>query len=161
MNLRIAQEKDGKDTARHKYSALVVIIGGGIVGITLAIGLAARGVRVALYERASDFYEIGARIAFTGVARQCMAQLNPDIFEGMPRTQAPSPRIRGRSWSGRCTGLATVLALAARESRERRRHALVAALGAYNEVRYSRTQRLVRSSRDIRDNYHRMDASQQ
>ncbi|KAI8946420.1 FAD/NAD(P)-binding domain-containing protein [Xylaria longipes] len=96
----MAQPKEGREAAQHEDSVLVAVIGSGIVGVSMAIGLTARGVRVALYERASNFHEIGAGIAFTGVARQCMAQLSPDILESFMRVSSENQHAYDNYWDG-------------------------------------------------------------
>ncbi|KAI0964940.1 FAD/NAD(P)-binding domain-containing protein [Xylaria arbuscula] len=78
----------------------VAIVGAGIVGLSLAIGLAARNVRVTVYERASDFREIGAGIAFTGVARRCMELLSPDILEALRRVSNENQHKQDNYWDG-------------------------------------------------------------
>ena len=61
----------------------VAIIGGGIVGVATALGLARRNIAVRLYEQAANFREIGAGVAFTTNAQACMAELSPSILEAM------------------------------------------------------------------------------
>ncbi|KAJ2996855.1 hypothetical protein NUW58_g840 [Xylaria curta] len=56
----------------------VSIVGGGIIGLVLAVGLLRRGVRVKVYEQARGFREIGAGIAFTANAIRCMAGADDD-----------------------------------------------------------------------------------
>ncbi|KAI8961032.1 FAD/NAD(P)-binding domain-containing protein [Daldinia sp. FL1419] len=57
----------------------VAIVGGGIIGLTLAAGLVGRHVKVKVYEQAKSFREIGAGMAFTSNAIRCMGLMNPDI----------------------------------------------------------------------------------
>ncbi|KAF2235734.1 FAD/NAD(P)-binding domain-containing protein [Viridothelium virens] len=78
----------------------IAIIGGGIVGVVLAHGLLKRGVRVAVYERALNFHEIGAGFAFTGVARDCMARLSGAVIEAMHRVGVPNKRPFDNYWDG-------------------------------------------------------------
>lgn len=54
----------------------VAIVGGGIGGLTLAIGLHDRGVPVHIYESASKFAEIGAGIAINPAAMGALQRLN-------------------------------------------------------------------------------------
>ncbi|PYI32371.1 FAD binding domain-containing protein [Aspergillus indologenus CBS 114.80] len=61
----------------------IAIIGGGIVGLVLAVGLLRRGIQVTVYEQAHGFREIGAGIAFTANAIQCMEQLDPAIVTAL------------------------------------------------------------------------------
>lgn len=57
----------------------VAIVGGGIVGVIIAIGFLRRGVQVKIYEQASSFREIGAGISFTANAIDCMEIIDPGI----------------------------------------------------------------------------------
>jgi len=59
----------------------VAIIGGGITGLTLALGLLQRGVKFTIYERAQELREIGAGIGFTLNAERAMLALDPRIHE--------------------------------------------------------------------------------
>jgi salicylate hydroxylase len=61
----------------------VAIVGGGIVGLVLAVGLIRRNIEVTVYEQAQGFREIGAGIAFTANAIQCMEQIDPDIVTAL------------------------------------------------------------------------------
>lgn len=63
----------------------VAIIGSGLVGVILALGLLKRNIKVTLYEQSHDLNELGAGIAFTGVAQECMRQLDPRILEALRR----------------------------------------------------------------------------
>lgn len=56
------------------------IVGGGIAGLTLAIALHTRGVRVQIYEAAHHFGEIGAGVGFGENAVQALKICHPDIF---------------------------------------------------------------------------------
>lgn len=57
----------------------VAIIGGGIAGVTLALGLLARGIAPTVYERSGSFREIGAGIGFTPNSERAMLILDPRI----------------------------------------------------------------------------------
>ncbi|KAI0161031.1 hypothetical protein GGR52DRAFT_586350 [Hypoxylon sp. FL1284] len=61
----------------------VAIVGGGIVGLITALGLLKRNIPVTIYEQASSFREIGAGVAFTANALQCMALLDPVIVDAV------------------------------------------------------------------------------
>ncbi|KAL4919046.1 hypothetical protein BDW62DRAFT_200197 [Aspergillus aurantiobrunneus] len=57
----------------------VAIIGSGIIGSVLALGLLRRNINVKVYEQARSLREIGAGIAFTANARQCLGMLDPRL----------------------------------------------------------------------------------
>ncbi|CAI6338777.1 unnamed protein product [Periconia digitata] len=70
----------------------IAIVGGGISGLTLAIGLLERGVPVTIYEAASRFGEIGAGVGFGPNAALAMKLLSPKIeaaFNKCKTTNAP------------------------------------------------------------------------
>ncbi|KAI0885861.1 FAD/NAD(P)-binding domain-containing protein [Annulohypoxylon maeteangense] len=85
---------------RNDDSLSVAIVGGGIVGIILALGLIDRGMHVAVYERASDFNEIGAGIAFTGVTRECMTKLSPSVIASLKRVANENQLQYDNYWDG-------------------------------------------------------------
>ncbi|EOD53020.1 putative salicylate 1-monooxygenase protein [Neofusicoccum parvum UCRNP2] len=64
---------------QHEGPVTVAIVGGGITGLTLAIGLLRRNVNFTIYERARSFREIGAGIGFTPNAERAMKTLDPRI----------------------------------------------------------------------------------
>jgi len=78
----------------------IAIVGGGIIGVMMALGLLHRGIRVTVYERANDFHEIGAGFAFTGVARNCMQRLNPGVLEALRRVGEENRHPYNRYWDG-------------------------------------------------------------
>ncbi|KAL8960314.1 MAG: hypothetical protein Q9183_005484 [Haloplaca sp. 2 TL-2023] len=63
----------------------VSIIGGGIAGVTLALGLLARGIIPIVYERAESFREVGAGIGFTPNSERAMKVLDPRIHAAFKR----------------------------------------------------------------------------
>ncbi|AEO58351.1 hypothetical protein MYCTH_2305618 [Thermothelomyces thermophilus ATCC 42464] len=68
----------------------VAIIGAGIAGVSVALGLQARGVSYTIYERAPGFREIGAGIGFSPNAEHAMRSLNPDMFAAYRRVANPN-----------------------------------------------------------------------
>lgn len=68
----------------------VAIVGGGITGITLALGLLRRGVRFTIYERASAFKEIGAGIGFSPNAEYALQVLDPRVHEAYQTLCTPN-----------------------------------------------------------------------
>ncbi|CAK3816224.1 Salicylate hydroxylase [Lecanosticta acicola] len=65
----------------------IAIIGGGISGLTLAIALHHRGLRVQIYEQAPHFGEIGAGVAFTGNAVQAMRHCHHGVYAAFERVR--------------------------------------------------------------------------
>lgn len=69
--------------AYSKPTFEVAVVGGGIVGLIVAMGLLKRDIPVKIYEQASSFREIGAGVAFTANARKCMSLVDPAIVDAM------------------------------------------------------------------------------
>jgi salicylate hydroxylase len=72
----------------------VTIVGGGIGGLTLAIGLLRRHVPVQIYEAAATFGEIGLGLSIGPAAHRAMPLIDPqirDIYESLVTTHADSP----------------------------------------------------------------------
>ncbi|KAG5958663.1 hypothetical protein E4U57_001211 [Claviceps arundinis] len=69
----------------HKSHLEFAIIGGGVAGLTLAIALLRRGLKVDIFEQAGQFQEIGAGISFTPNAVQAMKICDPAIHEAFER----------------------------------------------------------------------------
>ncbi|KAG6046632.1 hypothetical protein E4U39_001182 [Claviceps sp. Clav50 group G5] len=69
----------------HKSHLDFAIIGGGVAGLTLAIALLRRGLKVEIFEQAGQFQEIGAGISFTPNAVQAMKICDPAIHEAFER----------------------------------------------------------------------------
>ncbi len=59
------------------------IIGGGIVGLILALGLQRRKIKVTVYEQAQCLREIGAGVAFTANAIKCMDLIEPNVVAAL------------------------------------------------------------------------------
>ena len=78
-------------TISAKKPVDVAIIGGGIVGLIIAIGLLRRGFNVKIYEQASELHEIGAGIAFTANAQRCMELVDPRILVAMKKVANKNP----------------------------------------------------------------------
>ncbi|KAG6130392.1 hypothetical protein E4U38_007583 [Claviceps purpurea] len=69
----------------HKSHLEFAIIGGGVAGLTLAIALLRRGLKVEIFEQAGQFQEIGAGVSFTPNAVQAMKICDPAIHEAFER----------------------------------------------------------------------------
>ncbi|KAJ5893431.1 Vacuolar basic amino acid transporter 3 [Penicillium taxi] len=68
----------------------VAIVGGGIAGVTVALGLLSRGIPVKLYERAGCFHEIGAGIGMSPNAERAMLSLDPRIHAVFRKLATPN-----------------------------------------------------------------------
>ncbi len=66
----------------------VAIVGGGIAGVTLALGLLSRNIKVQIYERGHSFREIGAGIGFTPNAEWAMKVLDERIHTAFKKVAA-------------------------------------------------------------------------
>lgn len=75
------QEKNMAAKKDHVFA----IIGGGIAGLTLAIALHHRGLRIKIFEQAGQMQEIGAGVTFTPNALQAMRVCHPAIYEAYER----------------------------------------------------------------------------
>lgn len=78
----------------------VAIIGAGAIGVITALGFLRRGVRVTIYERAPSWPELGFTIALTGMARQCLGRIDPDILEAVEPILQYNPVKTVRYWDG-------------------------------------------------------------
>ena len=87
MTARFTQPLEAQNEARKKspQNLNIAIVGGGIVGIVLALGLAKRDICVKIYEQARNFREIGAGVAFSATAQECMRRIDPTIWEALQR----------------------------------------------------------------------------
>lgn len=72
----------------------VAIVGGGLGGLTLAISLLRRSVRVAVFEQAAELREIGAGVAIAANGTRLLRDLGVDLGEvgNIP------PRVEFRRW---------------------------------------------------------------
>lgn len=60
----------------------IAVIGGGIGGLTTAIGLLSQGIPTTIYESAAAFAEIGAGVSFGPNAARAMSMIDPRIEAG-------------------------------------------------------------------------------
>lgn len=70
---------------RKQDLASIAIVGGGISGVTLAIALLQRGLKVQIYEQAHAFGEIGAGVAFNPAATRAMHICSPDVYKAFEK----------------------------------------------------------------------------
>lgn len=74
----------------------VAVIGGGIVGVQVALGLIQRNIPVIVYEQMSQIKEIGAGISFVPAIVDCMRAIHPVIAECLDKTA--SKNDSGMAW---------------------------------------------------------------
>lgn len=58
----------------------IAIVGGGIAGVTLALGLVSRGIPCKVYEQGHGFAEIGAGVAFAPNSIRAMKACDPNVY---------------------------------------------------------------------------------
>ncbi|KAI4146401.1 MAG: hypothetical protein L6R39_003471 [Caloplaca ligustica] len=81
--------------ARKDFS--VAIVGGGLGGLSLAIGLIKRGVPVQVYEGASEWTDAGAGVVFARNSIEAMKRISPDIHVEFSKHAA------GQGWASKKT----------------------------------------------------------
>lgn len=96
----MATENVATTNGTSKSRLDVAVIGGGIIGVMVALGLLRRGFTVTVYERAAEWPEIGAAFAFTKVARECMDLLDPRVLESLAKVSQQSPHDKVNYWDG-------------------------------------------------------------
>ncbi|KAM0186531.1 hypothetical protein ACHAPI_011660 [Fusarium lateritium] len=95
-----AKQQPGKHDGAPGSPLEIGIIGGGIVGLMVAIGLLKRGIRVTVFEQAQELNEVSAGFAFTGVARECMRRVDPRLLEALERIGEINRHPKNRYWDG-------------------------------------------------------------
>ncbi|KIL88311.1 salicylate 1-monooxygenase [Fusarium avenaceum] len=93
-------QNNANSTSTVDTSLEIAVIGGGIVGLMVAIGLLKRGIKVTVFERAEELTEVSAGFAFTGVARECMKRLDPRLLEILHRIGEVNRNSHNRYWDG-------------------------------------------------------------
>lgn len=86
--------------AKAKPSLDVAVVGGGIIGVMVALGLLRRGMRVTIYERAAEWPDSGAAFAFTAVGRESMLRLDPNVLEALMHVGVKDPNPNSQYWDG-------------------------------------------------------------
>ena len=83
-----------QDKATPSKQFTVTIVGGGIGGLTLAIGLLRRNVKVRIFEAAAAFGETGLGLSIGPAAHRAMPLIDPQIreaYDSLVTTHADSP----------------------------------------------------------------------
>ncbi|KAL8840311.1 MAG: hypothetical protein Q9170_001395 [Blastenia crenularia] len=75
----------------------IAIVGGGLGGLSLAIGLVQRGIPVQVYEGATDWTDAGAGLVFAKNSMAAMKKISPDIYNAFAK------RSSGQGWESKKT----------------------------------------------------------
>lgn len=75
----------------------IAIIGGGLGGISLAIGLVRRGISVQIYEATNEWTVAGAGLVFAKNSMDAMKKISPDIYDAF------SKRSSRQGWESKKT----------------------------------------------------------
>ena len=81
-----------------QYLAKVVVAGGGIGGLTVAIALRRAGFEVSVFERAAELGEVGAGLLLAANAQNALAKLG--LANAVARLGTPASAGEIRSWRG-------------------------------------------------------------
>lgn len=68
----------------------VAIVGGGLIGLHVALGLVRRNIPVTVYEQALELKEIGAGVGFSFNIVECMNTLDPRINKALAKIAVKS-----------------------------------------------------------------------
>jgi salicylate hydroxylase len=85
-------------TTPTSKSFSIAIIGGGISGLTLAIGLLQHDIPLTIYEAASSFGEIGAGVAFGPNSTLAMKLLSPKIYSVFEKCKTVNQPSKAAAW---------------------------------------------------------------
>lgn len=75
----------------------IAVVGGGLSGLSLAIGLTQRGISAQVYEGASSWTDAGAGLVFAKNSMDAMRKISPDIYEAFAK------RSSGQGWESKKT----------------------------------------------------------
>lgn len=78
----------------------IAIVGGGIAGVTLALGLISRGIPCKVYEQGHNFAEIGAGVAFAPNSIRAMKACDPNVYTAFKAVATHN------LWESKCADLA-------------------------------------------------------
>ena len=98
MGLRQISENDLDTSALSPNKRLsIAVIGGGLGGLSLAIGLLKRGIAAQVYEGANSWTDAGAGLVFAKNSMDAMKKISPDIYEAFAK------RSSGQGWDSKKT----------------------------------------------------------
>ena len=98
MGIRQISESDddARGTSPNKQLQIAVV-GGGLGGLSLAIGLVQRGISAQVYEGASSWTDAGAGLVFAKNSMDAMKKVSPDIYDAFAK------RSSGQGWDSKKT----------------------------------------------------------
>lgn len=98
MGIRQVSEHDEDASAVSPRKQLnIAVVGGGLGGLSLAIGLVQRGISAQVYEGASSWTDAGAGLVFAKNSMDAMKKVSPDIYEAFAK------RSSGQGWESKKT----------------------------------------------------------
>ena len=98
MGIRQTSEHDEDASAVSPRRQLdIAVVGGGLGGLSLAIGLVQRGISAQVYEGASSWTDAGAGLVFAKNSMDAMKKVSPDIYEAFAK------RSSGEGWDSKKT----------------------------------------------------------
>ena len=98
MGIRQISESDDNPRATSPGKQLqIAVVGGGLGGLSLAIGLVQRGISAQVYEGASSWTDAGAGLVFAKNAMDAMKKVSPDIYDAFAK------RSSGQGWDSKKT----------------------------------------------------------
>ena len=98
MGIRQISESDQDASAISPNKQLsIAVVGGGLGGLSLAIGLVKRGIVPQVYEGASSWTDAGAGLVFARNSMDAMKKISPDIYEAFAK------RSSGQGWASKKT----------------------------------------------------------
>ncbi|KAL9137981.1 MAG: hypothetical protein Q9175_000798 [Cornicularia normoerica] len=98
--MAIRQSSENNDDARApsaRKQLNIAVVGGGLGGLSLAIGLVQRGISACVYEGASSWTDAGAGLVFAKNSMEAMKKISPDIYEAFAK------RSSGQGWASKKT----------------------------------------------------------
>ena len=89
----------GEDTSvvSTRKQLNIAVVGGGLGGLSLAIGLVRRGLSAQIYEGASSWTDAGAGLVFAKNSMDAMKKISPEIHEAFAK------RASGQGWESKKT----------------------------------------------------------
>ena len=88
---------ENHEVASPRQQLDIAVVGGGLGGLSLAIGLVQRGLSAQVYEGASNWTDGGAGLVFAKNSMNAMKKISPDIYAAFAK------RSSGQGWESKKT----------------------------------------------------------